>query len=84
MAEFFTEWMANNVKRPVHKLSGAVHLKKLSPLREYPQLFAAIVLDVWREKQVETTLQVAALKDRQKKLEWQKQQLIDAFSIEGI
>jgi hypothetical protein len=33
MAEFFTEWMANNVKRPVHKLSGAVHEEMTTDLR---------------------------------------------------
>jgi hypothetical protein len=54
-------------------------LRRLSPHPEYLQVFGAIVLDVWKEKQADSTLQIAALKDRLKQLDWQKQQLIDAF-----
>ena len=54
-------------------------LGRLNPRPEYLQLFGAIVLDVWKEKHAEGALQIAALKDRLKKLEWHKQQLIDAF-----
>jgi site-specific DNA recombinase len=54
-------------------------LGRLNPLPEYLQLFGAIVLDVWKEKQAESALQIAVLKDRLKKLERQEQQLIDAF-----
>ncbi len=58
-------------------------LGRLNPLPEYLQLFGAIVLDVWKEKQAESALQIAVLKERLKKLEWHKQQLIDAFLYRG-
>jgi site-specific DNA recombinase len=54
-------------------------LGRLNPLPEYLKLFKAILLEVWREKQAESVVQIAAIKDRLKKIEWQKQQLIDAF-----
>ena len=54
-------------------------LGRLKPRPEYLQLFGAIVLDVWKEKQAETALQIAALKDLLKILEGRKQQVINAF-----
>ena len=54
-------------------------LERLNPRPEYLHLFGAIVLDVWKEKQADNALQIASLKEDLNKLEWQKQQLIDAF-----
>ena len=54
-------------------------LRKLIPLPAYLKLFGAIVLDVWKEKQADSALESAALKDRLKNLEWKEQELIDAL-----
>ena len=54
-------------------------LERLKPSPEYVRLFAAIVLDVWKEKHADSLIRIAALEDRLKTLSWQKEQVIDAF-----
>ena len=59
-------------------------LGHLSPRAEYVNLFRAIVLDVWRERQADNLLQIASLKNQLKTLERQMQQLINAFLYRNV
>ena len=55
------------------------YLARLQPKPEYVKLFKEIVLDVWKQKQVESLAQTTALNDQLTDLQERKDKLVEAF-----
>ena len=55
------------------------YMARLQPKPEYVKLFKAIVLDVWKQKQVESLAQTTALDNQLADLQERKDKLVEAF-----
>jgi site-specific DNA recombinase len=68
-----------NVRREVMERLFVDYLSQLKPRSDYLKLFTEIIIDVWKEKQAQATMQYEAARGRFNALKERKQILVEAF-----